>query len=68
MLRFLIYILFALALSVFQYIGGRIILPEMGLTAPGLWAWFWLASLVELPILTFWAIFQAEIGKTTRFW
>ena len=23
------------------YMGGRIILPEMGLQAPGFWPWFW---------------------------
>jgi len=23
------------------YINGRIILPEMGLIAPGYWSWFW---------------------------
>lgn len=27
--------------SLGAYIGGRVILPAMGLTAPGFWAWFW---------------------------
>jgi len=24
-----------------EYIIGRILFPEMGLTAPGYWTWFW---------------------------
>lgn len=30
-----------LAGSVIFYIVGRILLPEIGLTAPGFWIWFW---------------------------
>lgn len=34
-----------LGIPLVVYIIGRILLPEMGLTAPGYWAWFW-ASLI----------------------
>lgn len=27
-----------------EYVGGRVILPEVGLTAPGWWTWFWFTS------------------------
>jgi hypothetical protein len=29
-----------------DYIGGRILLPAMGLTAPGYWTWFWFMVVV----------------------
>jgi hypothetical protein len=29
-----------------EYVCGRIILPEMGLTAPGYWPWFWFTGVV----------------------
>lgn len=31
-----------------EYFGGRIILPEMGLTPPGYWPWFWFTGLALL--------------------
>lgn len=67
-LRFVIWFLFALLLATFQYVGGRIVLPEMGLTPPGWWAWFWISYIIELPLLTLWAVAQAEIAKVARFW
>lgn len=29
-----------------MYVAGRILLPEMGLTAPAYWPWFWAAAIV----------------------
>lgn len=47
----------SLAGGLLSYIAGRIILPEMGLTAPGFWPWVWVwffviiaATLVHLVI------------------
>jgi len=31
-----------------SYICGRIILPEMGLTAPGYWPWFWVSAVLTI--------------------
>jgi hypothetical protein len=31
-----------------EYIGGRIILPAMGLTAPGFDTWFWFTFIILL--------------------
>lgn len=31
-----------------EYICGRILLPEMGLTAPGYWIWFWVMVIVVI--------------------
>lgn len=66
--KFLIWLLFALLLSTLQYFGGRIVLPEMGLTPPGWWAWFWLSYIIEMPLLTVWAVAQAEIANSARYW
>lgn len=34
--------------SVAAYIIGRILLPEVGLTAPGFWIWFWVMVVVAI--------------------
>jgi len=41
-LAFLLLVGIALVGALGEYIGGRIILPAIGLTAPGYWVWFWL--------------------------
>jgi phage shock protein PspC (stress-responsive transcriptional regulator) len=48
-----------------SYIAGRIILPEMGLSAPGfkVWFWFWLFGLIAYVIMA--AIAEA-IKETLR--
>lgn len=27
-----------------EYVAGRVLLPAMGLTAPGHWTWFWVLA------------------------
>lgn len=34
--------------ALFEYIVGRILLPEMGLTAPDYWTWFWTSFMIAL--------------------
>lgn len=53
MLAFFAFVLFVGPLA--SYVSGRIVLPEMGLTAPGYGIWF--ASF--LVILMFWTAFYA---------
>lgn len=48
MVWFLVVGLLVLIEATAGYVGGRIILPEMGLTAPGWWAWFWLLSWIAV--------------------
>lgn len=40
-----LFLLFCLGIVAFgalgEYIGGRILLPAIGLTAPEYWTWFW---------------------------
>lgn len=31
-----------------EYICGRILLPAMGLRAPGYWTWFWLTAFASI--------------------
>ncbi len=63
-LKFLIWFVAALVIATFQYAGGRILIPETGLTPPGWWAWFWFTYLIELPLATI-TSFWREAGKTT---
>jgi len=37
--------LVAFPVALLEYIGGCVILPEMGLTAPGYWPWYWTSVL-----------------------
>lgn len=45
-----------------SYVGGRIVLPEVGLTAPEyvtwVWAWLW-GSVLYIPIYVVKAIFES---------
>lgn len=38
----------AFGLPLATYIAGRILLPEMGLTAPEYWTWFWVSVIVVI--------------------
>lgn len=40
-----------------EYVGGRVLLPAMGLTAPGYWTWLW---------FTFWVIVFGIIALFVR--
>lgn len=37
--------------SVAVYVIGRILLPEVGLTAPGFWVWFWAVVILNVIVL-----------------
>lgn len=35
------------------YVVGRILLPELGLTAPGYWAWYWAVFILVISKVVF---------------
>lgn len=37
--------------AAFLYVGGRILAPELGLSVPEYWAWFWLDAIVLVPMI-----------------
>lgn len=45
---FLIIVFAPFAGAMASYIGGRILLPEMGFNVPGYWVWFWAITAVAL--------------------
>lgn len=34
------------ASAIGSYVAGRIVLPEVGLIAPGFWTWFWMVGVL----------------------
>ena len=59
-LRFLMYCLSSTLFSTMFYIAGRILLPDMGLSAPDWWAWFWATFLVIGPLVLILLIAQTD--------
>lgn len=51
--------------ALIQYIGGRIILPEMSLTAPGYWPWFWF-DFALMAMYAAWAFFTTVIADLVK--
>jgi hypothetical protein len=50
----------AFPVAALEYVCGRIILPELGLTAPGYWPWFWV-SLFTLAFVAVMAVIRAAV-------
>lgn len=58
---------FAFVFAYIQYVGGRILAPELGLTAPDFWPWFWFAAIVENFVLWFYLTIQKQ-NSSLRHW
>lgn len=58
----LAWLFFAFLFGTVFWVGGRIILPEMSLTAPPFWAWFWFSGIV----MNFLLWFALVLGSDTR--
>lgn len=42
--------------SAAEYVGGRILLPELGLSAPEYWTWFWAMFWMTIICTPIWII------------
>lgn len=55
-------------LATLFYIGGRIIIADMGLTPPDWQAWFWFTSIVVTPILYVLIDVTSDLSGNRRYW
>lgn len=61
-LRVLLYCAFVFVVAAVSYVGGRIILPAMGLIAPHYWTWFWF-YIAMLVLYAAWAALAIVIAS-----
>lgn len=56
----LAWVFFAFLFACVQWVGGRILAPELGLDVPDFGAWFWFSGIVENFFLWFYLTIKKE--------